>query len=57
MNALIYTRVSTEEQAKHGFSLPKQELECKNFAKREGYNVLKYLEKKVQVQNQQIDHN
>ena len=41
MNALIYTRVSTEEQAKHGFSLPKQELECKNFAKREGYNILK----------------
>ena len=41
MNALIYTRVSTEEQAKHGFSLPKQELECKNFAKREGLNILK----------------
>ncbi len=41
MNAIIYTRVSTEEQANHGFSLQKQELECKNFAKREGYNILK----------------
>ncbi len=41
MNALIYTRVSTEEQAKHGFSLPKQELECKNYAKRENLKILK----------------
>lgn len=41
MNAIIYTRVSTEEQAKHGYSLTKQELECKNFAVRNGYNILK----------------
>lgn len=41
MNAIIYTRVSTEEQARNGFSLSKQEFECKNFAKREGYNILK----------------
>lgn len=41
MNAVIYTRVSTEEQAKHGYSLAKQELECKNFAVRNGYGILK----------------
>jgi serine type site-specific recombinase len=41
MNAVIYTRVSTEEQAKHGYSLAKQELECKNFAVRNGYDILK----------------
>ncbi len=41
MNAIIYTRVSTEEQAKHGYSLSKQELECKNFAVRNGYDILK----------------
>ncbi len=41
MKAIIYTRVSTEEQAKHGFSLAKQELECKNFATRNGYEILK----------------
>ncbi len=41
MNAIIYTRVSIEEQAKHGYSLSKQELECKNFAVRNGYDILK----------------
>lgn len=41
MKAIIYTRVSTEEQARHGFSLTKQELECKNFATRNGYEILK----------------
>lgn len=41
MNAVIYTRVSTEEQAKHGFSLTKQEIECKNYGTRNGYEILK----------------
>ncbi len=41
MKAIIYTRVSTDEQAKHGFSLTKQELECKTFATRNSYEILK----------------
>ena len=41
MNAVIYTRVSTEEQAKTGFSLAKQESECINYAERNKFNVLK----------------
>ena len=46
MRALIYTRVSTDEQAKTGFSLANQEKECKNFAERNGYEVIKiYVEK------------
>ena len=41
MNAVIYTRVSTTEQAKHGYSLVSQELECKKFADKEGIKVVK----------------
>lgn len=41
MNCLIYNRVSTEEQAKKGYSLDAQEDECKKFALLEGYNVIK----------------
>ena len=41
MNAVIYTRVSTTEQAKHGYSLASQELECKKFAEKEGMKVVK----------------
>lgn len=41
MNAVIYTRVSTTEQAKHGYSLASQELECKKFANKEGINIVK----------------
>ncbi len=46
MRALIYTRVSTDEQAKTGFSLANQEKECKYFAEKNGYEVVKvYVEK------------
>ena len=45
-NAVIYTRVSSVEQAECGFSLARQEEECKEFALREGYNVSKiFIEK------------
>lgn len=37
--ALIYCRVSTEEQAEKGFSLDAQEKFCRNFAKDNGYTV------------------
>ncbi len=40
-NAVIYLRVSTKEQAIGGFSLQNQERECKLWAERNGYNVLR----------------
>jgi len=39
--AAIYVRVSTEEQAKHGFSLSAQEDALKNYAKSLGYEIYK----------------
>jgi len=41
MNAIIYCRVSTQDQAETGFSLETQEDYCNGYAKREGYTVLK----------------
>ena len=35
--ALIYARVSTEEQKKKGYSIDKQVDECVAYAKRNGY--------------------
>ena len=40
-NAVIYIRVSTEEQAKKGYSLAGQEEDCRKFAILEGLNVIK----------------
>jgi len=37
--ALIYCRVSTEEQAKEGYSLDAQEKLCSRFAKNHGYQI------------------
>ena len=39
-SAIIYTRVSTDEQAKTGLSLENQEKACRDFAERSGYKVL-----------------
>ena len=39
--AAIYVRVSTEEQAKHGFSLGAQEESLKNYARALGYDIFK----------------
>ena len=38
--ALVYCRVSTEEQAEKGYSLDAQEKLCRSFAKNNGYGVL-----------------
>lgn len=40
-NAVLYIRVSTDEQAKHGYSIEAQEKACAEFAKKEGYSVAK----------------
>lgn len=37
--AVIYCRVSTEEQAKHGYSLQQQQKECTDFAINSGYEI------------------
>ncbi|MCP5462806.1 MAG: recombinase family protein [bacterium] len=41
MNAIVYCRVSTQEQAETGFSLEAQQEYCANFAQHKGYNVLR----------------
>ena len=41
MNAIIYVRVSTEEQAKKGYSIDGQTQRCKEYAYRMGYEVVK----------------
>jgi len=38
--ALIYCRVSTEEQAREGYSLDAQEKFCRNFGQNNGYEIL-----------------
>lgn len=38
-NAVIYVRVSTDEQAKHGFSIDMQQNQCLNFAQKNGYQI------------------
>jgi site-specific DNA recombinase len=38
-NALIYCRVSTEEQAEQGYSLDAQEKFCRDFAQNNGYDI------------------
>ncbi len=45
-NAIIYTRVSTKNQAEEGYSLAGQENDCKQFAELNGYNVLKVFVEK-----------
>lgn len=40
LQCLIYCRVSTEEQADHGYSLDAQEKFCRDFAERSGYSVV-----------------
>ncbi|MGI8859246.1 MAG: recombinase family protein [Rubrobacteraceae bacterium] len=38
--AILYVRVSTEEQAKSGYSIPEQLRELRTYATREGYRVI-----------------
>ena len=41
MKSVIYTRVSTIEQAEKGFSLGGQEKECRRFAQQNSFEVVK----------------
>lgn len=43
---IIYTRVSTTEQANKGFSLAKQKEDCITFAKKQGFEVVKIFEER-----------
>lgn len=45
-NAIIYTRVSTKNQAEEGYSLAGQEKDCKTFAEMNGYKVSKVFVEK-----------
>ena len=46
MKAIIYVRVSTEEQAAKGYSLPTQIEACQNYSERKGYDVLEVFQDK-----------
>lgn len=43
-NAGIYTRVSTEDQAREGYSLPEQQEKLKDLCKYRDYNIFKIYE-------------
>ena len=40
-NAVIYLRVSSKKQADEGYSIPSQDVSCKNYAQLKNYNVAK----------------
>ncbi len=40
MRAAIYTRVSTEDQAREGYSIDEQERRCRDFVDREGWTYV-----------------
>src|SRR5688572_22383258 len=42
-NAVIYTRVSTREQAENNHSLETQKKACEKFAEKSGYNIISYF--------------
>ncbi len=42
-NCVIYTRVSTKEQADNNLSLQTQRKACETYAQKQGYNVLSYF--------------
>ena len=46
MNAIIYVRVSTTEQAEFGYSLTSQEQQCREYAIRNKYEILKVFTEK-----------
>lgn len=44
VNAGLYMRVSTEDQAREGFSLPEQKERLEAYCKFNGYNIVEYYE-------------
>ncbi len=54
MNCIIYTRVSTTDQAEYGYSLKAQKLACEKFALNKGYEVDRvFVEKGESAKTQQ----
>ena len=54
MKAIIYTRVSTQNQADKGYSLEAQETDCIKFANEEGFVIDKiFVERGESAKNQQ----
>lgn len=45
-NVIVYTRVSTIEQAESGYSLDRQKVECLEFATKNNYKVIKVFEER-----------
>lgn len=51
MNVIIYTRVSTDEQADKGFSLKHQKESLENYCNQKGYNILRHFEEDYSAKN------
>ena len=47
----LYLRVSTEDQAREGFSLPEQKERLEMFCKFKNYEIIDYLKVKEKVKN------
>lgn len=51
MNVIIYTRVSTDEQANSGYSLPHQETVLRTHCDIKGYNIVKMFKEDYSAKN------
>ncbi len=54
-NAAIYCRVSTEDQAREGYSLPEQQEKLKDLCKYRDYNIYKIYED-AGISGKDMDH-
>src|SRR5690606_10059296 len=50
-NAIIYTRVSTDEQAEKGFSLRHQKEQLENYCQQKGYRILNHFQDDYSAKN------
>lgn len=55
--AVIYTRVSTKEQADNNASLDTQLKHCKKYAEEKGLDVIEFLEERMKAQKMMSERN
>jgi site-specific DNA recombinase len=51
MNAIIYTRVSTDDQKNYGYSLPHQKFVLEGFCKAMNYNIISHFQEDYSAKN------
>ncbi len=50
-NVIIYTRVSTDEQAEKGFSLRHQKEQLENYCNQNGYHIMAHFQDDYSAKN------